>query len=114
MISITEFRSYTLDTHEWIQDRHYKLVGATLVKREGIWFIAGSPLDDRDRIHLFPLYNFKWPVGMLQDSELYKFRFVININGVYYPAWWILDHIAEVQVELDRIRTEELLEEIDR
>ena len=114
MISITEFRSYTFDAHEWVQDRQYKLVGATLVKRENMWFIAGSSLGDRDRIHWFPLYHIKWPVGMLQDNELYNFRFVININGVYYPTWWILDHIAEVQVELDRIRTEELLEDIER
>ncbi|MBO4531893.1 MAG: hypothetical protein J5767_14780 [Paludibacteraceae bacterium] len=100
---------------------------------DGIWYIVG---EGDSRIHLsdyavpasslykkrerwIPLLQYRFPTRVLhadhcghEKGQVYYVRYIININGVIYPEWWILDHIAEVKTELDQIKTEDLLQEI--
>lgn len=104
-----------------------------LQQYDGIWYIVGEsdarilrsnypvPASSlyQKREGWVPLLRYRFPTRVLHDDhrghekgQVYYVRYIIDINGVIYPEWWIHDHIAEVKVKLDAVRTEDLLQEI--
>lgn len=138
MIKVQELRSYTRhkDVPNWELDSYFYIAKPELKNDRGIWNIVGekhSPVYTYElggalllgaswynrRWLGIPILRDKYPTRVLETDhkghdcgQHYYFRHIININGVIYPEWWIYDHIAEVKVELDAVRTEDLLQEL--
>lgn len=134
MIKIQEIRSY--DSYRnpvWEWDCTFYMSKPRLQQYDGIWYIVGegdARIRQRDypvpasslyqkRAGWVPLLHYRFPTRVLhtdhrehKKGQVYYVRYIIDINGVIYPEWWILDHIAEVKIELDAVRTEDLLQEI--
>ena len=137
MIKVQELRSYTKSdgVPVWEMDSYFYISKPELKNNMGTWYIVGekhSPvyteLSDvlwADAVWInrkslgIPILRYKYPTRVLEGDhkghkcgQVYYFRHIIYINGVIYPEWWIVDHIAEVKAELDAVRTEDLLQEI--
>ena len=134
MIKIQEIRSYeSYRNPTWEWDCTFHMSKPRLQQYDGIWYIVGEG-DARIRRENYPvpasslyqkregwvpLLHYRFPTRVLhadhrghERGQVYYVRYIIDINGVIYPEWWILNHIAEVKVELDQVRTEDLLQEI--
>ena len=134
MIKVQELRSYTKSdgVPVWELDSYFYISKPELKNDMGTWYIVGekhSPVyNELSDVFLvsagrgisgIPILRHKYPASVLRTDhkghdcgQVYYFRYIIDINGVIYPEWWIYDHIAEVKVELDQVRTEDLLQEI--
>ena len=134
MIKVQELRSYgSYHDPVWEWDCTFYMSKPRLQQYDGIWYIVGegdARIHQRDypvpasslykkREGWVPLLHHRFPTRVLHEDhrghekgQVYYIRYIININGVIYPEWWILDHITEVKVELDQVRTEDLLQEI--
>ena len=134
MIKIQELRSYgSYHDPVWELDCTFYMSKPRLHQYNGIWYIVGEG-DARIRQNDYavpasslyqkregwvPLLQYRFPTRVLHEDhrghekgQVYYIRYIIDINGVIYPEWWILNHIAEVKVALDQVRTEDLLQEI--
>lgn len=134
MIKVQEIRSYgSYRNPVWEWDCTFYMSKPRLHQHAGIWYIVGEA-DARIRQCDYPvpasslyrkceswvpLLHYRFPTRILHEDhrghekgQVYYIRYIIDINGVIYPKWWILNHIAEVKVELDAVRTEDLLQEI--
>lgn len=135
MIKIQELRNYESyhNNLTWEWDCTFYMSKPRLQQYGGIWYIAG---EGDARIHQsdypvpasslyqkperwVPLLKYRFPSRILhadhrghENGQVYSVRYIIDINGVIYPEWWILEHISEVQAELDAVRTEDLLQEL--
>ena len=134
MIKIQELRCYgSYHDPVWEWDCTFNLSKPRLHQHDGIWYIVGegdARIRQRDypvpALSLYrkceswvPLLHHRFPTRILREDhrghekgQVYYIRYIIDINGVIYPEWWILEHIAEVKVALDQVRTEDLLQEI--
>ena len=137
MIKVQELRSYTKfdGVPVWELDSYFYIAKPELRNNMGTWYIVGEKLSPvytelsdvlwADAVWInrkslgIPILRYKYPTRVLEGDhkghecgQVYYFRHIININGVIYPEWWIVDHIAEVKAELDAVRTEDLLQEI--
>ena len=138
MIKVQELRSYTKSdgVPVWELDSYFYISKPELKNNMGTWYIVGekhSPVYTElsdvllpsvawlNRKSLgIPILRYKYPTRMLETDhkghdcgQVYYFRHIIDINGVIYPEWWIHDHIAEVKAELDAVKTEDLLLEMN-
>ena len=135
MIKIQEIRSYTKSdgVSVWEWDNTSYMSKPRLQQYDGIWYIVGEgyakfPQNNpvpasslyKKREGWVPLLRYRFPTRVLhadhrghERGQVYYVRYIININGVIYPEWWILDHITEVKTELSDVCTEDLLQEID-
>ena len=134
MIKVQELRSYeSYRNPVWELDCTFYMSKPRLHQYNGIWYIVGEG-DARIRQNDYavpasslykkregwvPLLQNRFPTRVLHEDhrghekgQVYYIRYIIDINGVIYPEWWILNHIAEVKIELDQVRTEDLLQEI--
>lgn len=134
MIKVQELRSYEpYHNSMWEWDCTFYMSKPRLQQYDGIWYIVGEG-DARilrsnypvPAISLYqkregwvPLLKYRFPTRVLradhrghEKGQIYYVRYIININGVIYPEWWILNHISEVQAELSDVYTEDLLQEI--
>lgn len=135
MIKIQELRNYESyhNNLTWEWDCTFLMSKPRLQQYDGIWYIVGEgdarirqsdyavPASSlyQKREGWVPLLKYRFPSRVLRADhksykigQVYSVRYIININGVIYPEWWIYDHIAEVKAELDAVRTEDLLQEI--
>ena len=134
MIKVQELRSYgSYSNPVWEWDCTFCMSKPRLHQYDGIWYIAGEgdarirqsdyavPASSlyKKREAWIPLLHYRFPTRILhadhrghEKGQVYYIRYIININGVIYPEWWILEHIAEVKAELDQIKMEDLLQEI--
>ena len=121
MIKIQELRSYeSYHNSAWEWDCTFYMSKPRLQQYAGIWYIVGEdPASSLKREGWVPLLKYRFPTRVLradhrghEKGQVYYIRYIIDINGVIYPEWWILDHMGEVRIELDRIRTEDMLREI--
>lgn len=135
MIKIQEIRSY--DSYRnpvWEWDCTFYMSKPRLQQYDGIWYIVGegdARIRQRDypvpasslyqkREGWVPLLHYRFPTRVLHEDhrghkkgQVYYIRYIIDINGIIYPEWWILDHISEVQAELSDVCMEDLLKEMD-
>lgn len=130
MIKVQELRNYfPAKENSWEPDITFSLKKPALQEYMGVWYLTGestakvytAPTISRyeERTCWIPIMKNRFPSAVLRfdckghkNGDVYYFRHIISIDGVIYPEWWILDHMGEVQIELDRIRTEDLLREI--
>jgi len=132
MIKVQEIRSYESSCDPmWEWDCTFYMSKPRLQQYDGIWYIVGegdykfldypvpviSLYQKRER--WLPLLKYRFPTRVLradhhghEKGQIYYIRYIIDINGVIYPEWWILNHISEVQAELSDVCTEDLLQEI--
>ena len=135
MIKIQELRSYeSYHNSAWEWDCTFYMSKPQLQQYGGIWYIVGEgdariyqnnypvPASSlyKKREGWVPLLKYRFPTRVLradhrghEKGQVYYIRYIIDINGVIYPEWWILNHISEVQAELSDVCTEDLLQEID-